>query len=99
MKKIDIRREAEAKLMERLQELPPSECPDFKVVRGERNLHIFFRFHDTTGLTEADEMGYTIGDGDTEGIRRFYQILNLYYGKFLFHHTNYKLMYKEESTL
>ena len=71
------RREAESNLMERLQKLPSSECPDFKVVRGERNLHIFFRFHDTTGLKEADEMGYTIGDEDTEGIRHFYQILNL----------------------
>lgn len=85
MKKIDIRREAEAKLMERLQELPPSECPDFKVVRDEKDWHIFFRFRDAEDL---EVMDYTIGDGDTEGIRRFYQILNLYYGKFLFHHTN-----------
>lgn len=87
MKKSE-RREAESKLMERLQKLPSSECPDFKVIRGERYWHIFFRFHDTTGLTEADEMAYAIGDEDTEGIRHFYQILNLYYGKFLFHHTN-----------
>ena len=82
------RREAESNLMERLQKLPSSECPDFKGVRGERKLHIFFRFQDTTGLKEADEMDYTIGEEDTEGIRHFYQILNLYYGKFLFHHTN-----------
>ena len=83
MKKIDLRREAEAKLMERLQELPSSECPDFKVVRDEKDWHIFFRFRDTDDL---EVMDYTIGDGDTEGIRHFYQILNLYYGKFLFHH-------------
>ena len=82
------RRDAESKLMERLQKLPSSECPDFKVVREERDWHIFFRFHDTTGLVDGEEMDYTIGDGDTEGIRHFYQILNLYYGKFLFHHTN-----------
>lgn len=83
MKKIDLRREAEAKLMERLQELPPSECPDFKVVRDEKDWHVFFRFRDTN---DPEVMDYAIGDGDTEGIRHFYQILNLYYGKFLFHH-------------